>query len=93
MKGNDREGYTGEGASNPVSMIASETAELETLKGHSACTEWPVRCPILSELLEGSDGARLIVVDVEDCIQLGELQQVVDLLGQLEQLESWHPGS
>ena len=38
-------------------------------------------------LLEGRDGASLVVVDIEDGVELGQLQQVVDLLGQLEQFE------
>ncbi len=44
-------------------------------------------------LLEGSDGAGLVVVDVEDGVQLGQLQQVVDLLGQFEQFERRRPDS
>ncbi len=44
-------------------------------------------------LLERSDGAGFVVGNVEDGVQLGELQQIVDLLGQLEKLELSRPGS
>ena len=46
----------------------------------------PVR-PDCPSLLEGSDGAGFVVVDVEDGVELGELQQIVNLLGQLQQLQ------
>jgi hypothetical protein len=38
-------------------------------------------------LLEGSDGAGFVVLDVEHSVKLGELQKVMDLLGQVEQLQ------
>lgn len=44
--------------------------------------------PVLRVLLERSDCAGFVVVDVEDGIELCELEQVVDLLGQLEELHS-----
>lgn len=38
-------------------------------------------------LLERRDGAGLVVVNVENGVELGQLQQVVNLLGQLEQFK------
>src|SRR5437868_7137632 len=38
-------------------------------------------------LLERLYGSRLIILNVEDGVQLGDLQQIVDLLGQLQQLQ------
>ncbi len=51
---------------------------------------WP--CDLGSEagrasLLEGRDGAGLVVVDVENGVELGQLEQVMDLLGEFQQLE------
>jgi len=40
------------------------------------------RCPV--PLFEGSDGAGLVVLDVKDSIELGQLQQIVNLLGQIQ---------
>src|SRR5665213_2010204 len=40
-----------------------------------------------ASLLVGGDGFRFIVENVEDGVELGDLQQVLDLLGQLQQLE------
>src|SRR4051812_29522844 len=40
-----------------------------------------------SLLREGRDRLRFVVFDVEDGVQLGDLQKVMDLLGQVEQLE------
>ncbi|HEY1209053.1 MAG TPA: hypothetical protein VGE85_06780, partial [Terracidiphilus sp.] len=42
-------------------------------------------CPV--RLLEGGDGAGLVVLDIENGVQLGQLQQIVHLLGQLQQLD------
>ena len=64
-------------------------------KGPSAATDGPLNVRRLSGfegsnrmcLLVGGDGAGLVVVDVEDGVELGQLQQVVDLLRELEQLE------
>src|ERR1700694_1274724 len=36
---------------------------------------------------EGGDGGGLVVLDVEDGVELGDLEEVVDLLGQVEELE------
>src|ERR1700687_6199095 len=58
------------------------------------CTRYRVRWPCDSpetsawQLLVGGDGAGFVVVDVEDGVKLGELQNVLDLAGQVEQLES-----
>ena len=41
-----------------------------------------------SFLFERGDSASFVVVDVENSVELGELQHVFDLLGQVEQLES-----
>src|ERR1035437_1980468 len=38
-------------------------------------------------LFEGADGRGFVVPDVEDGVELGDLEQVVDLLGEVEQLE------
>jgi hypothetical protein len=44
-------------------------------KGHSACAEWPLGLKVCrAVLLEGSDGAGLVVVDIEDGVKLGQLQ-------------------
>src|SRR5208283_1208875 len=40
-----------------------------------------------ASLVEGADGGGLVVPDVEDGVELGDLEQVVDLLGEVEQLE------
>ena len=42
------------------------------------------RARLKFDLLERCDGDDLVVVDIEYRIQLGQLQQVVDLLGQLK---------
>ncbi len=39
------------------------------------------------DLPERFDGVRFVVLDVKDGVQLGDLQQVVDLFGEVEQLE------
>src|SRR5579862_3652566 len=38
-------------------------------------------------MAEGCDGAGLVVLNVKDGVQLGDLQQIVDLLGQVQQLQ------
>jgi hypothetical protein len=38
-------------------------------------------------LFEGGDGAGFVVLHVEDGVELGDLQQVVDLAGQVQELE------
>ena len=37
---------------------------------------------------EGGDGLCLVVLHVEDGVELGDLEQVMDLLGQVQQLSS-----
>src|ERR1035438_1498077 len=38
-------------------------------------------------LFEGTDGGSFVVPDIEDGVELGDLEEVVDLLGEVEQLE------
>jgi hypothetical protein len=38
-------------------------------------------------LFEGGDGGSFIILDVKDRIELGQLQQIVNLPGQLQQLD------
>src|SRR6185312_8392442 len=38
-------------------------------------------------LAEGADGFGFVVFDVEDGVELGDLEEVVDLLGEVEELE------
>src|SRR5215469_18336258 len=45
------------------------------------------RCWTTVELPERFDRCRLVVLHVEDGVQLGDLQQVMDLLGQVQQLQ------
>ena len=40
-----------------------------------------------ARLLEGADCGGLVVPDVEDGVELGDLEEVVDLLGEVEKLE------
>jgi len=40
-----------------------------------------------NDLLEGFDGGGFVVFHVEDGVELGDLQQVVHLLGEVEKLE------
>ena len=42
----------------------------------------------IARLLEGTDGAGFVVVDVEDCVELGQLQHIVHLFGEAEQFEA-----
>lgn len=37
--------------------------------------------------LETADGPSLVIVDVKNRVQLGNLQQIMNLLGQVEQLQ------
>src|SRR5271170_5299656 len=41
---------------------------------------WPL-------LGEGRDGGCFVVLDVEDRVELGDLEQVVDLLGEVQELQ------
>ena len=41
----------------------------------------------VSDSGEGADGRGLVVLDVEDGVELGDLEQVVDLLGEVQELE------
>src|SRR5665213_384682 len=40
-----------------------------------------------ARLFVRGDGFRFVIVNVEDGVELGDLQQVLDLLGELQQLE------
>ena len=42
----------------------------------------------IARLLEGTDGAGFVVVDVEDGVELGQLQHIVHLFGEAEQFEA-----
>jgi len=64
--------------------------QAEDTRGHPALRDGlfdPVPSLARQLLLVRSDRACFVVVDVEYRIELGELEQVVDLLGQLEELE------
>jgi hypothetical protein len=39
------------------------------------------------EVVEGADGGEFVVFDVEDGVELGDVQDVVDLLGEIQELE------
>jgi hypothetical protein len=58
-----------------------------------ACEEWSTRRRWIHKTKkdlgpsEGSHCAGFVVLDVENRVQLGDLQQVVDLLGEIEELK------
>ncbi len=57
---------------------------------NSAVPAWPGRLFYLRSRLGASKGShctRLVVLDVENRVELGDLQQVVNLLGEIEQLK------
>src|ERR1700691_2952682 len=68
------------------------TLEQRNAKGPSRAAGWPFcmvgdRGPAGSGLFEGSDGACLVVLDVEDGVELGQLEQVMNFLGQVQELD------
>ena len=82
--------HLGTGETGPDQPKAYPQIPFQHKRGHPAQAGWPLRqCPTTRErLLVRSDGAGLVVVDVEDCVELGQLEKVVHLLGQTQQLES-----
>src|SRR6266496_1593509 len=39
------------------------------------------------EVVEGSDGGKFVILDVEDGVELGDVEDVLDFLGEVEELE------
>src|SRR5579859_2305474 len=48
--------------------------------------EWLFDFLPVQRLLEGGDSARFVIVDIENGIELGHLQHILHLLGQVQQL-------
>jgi hypothetical protein len=44
-------------------------------------------CSFREEIVEGFDGVEFVVFDVEDGVELGDVEDVVDLFGEIEELE------
>jgi hypothetical protein len=74
-----RIGLTEESASFVSSLQIQEPAQ--------RCPGWSfslsVRVRPGRGLLERCDGLGLVIIDIEDCVELGQLKQVMNLLGQL----------